>query len=760
MPDFRTKWRALLEAIPHRRTLTVAAVVGLLCLAALGAGFALGSWRTVCHDCPSIAQIYVWEPQQSTKILSHDGQVLAELFRQRRTPIALAALPDYVPQAFIAIEDKRFYQHHGFDLRGIARAAVNMVLQGEIAGGGSTITQQLARHMWVEELGFEQRFRRKLKELKVAIELEKVYTKELILEAYINQVNYGRGHYGIESAAQWFFGKSATEVNPAEAALLAAVINLPEYYSPFKNPEAALQRRNLVLRLMAEQGYLSREDAERWMREPLPEDAHTNDEGAVAPYFVEWVRRMLDDRYGPDLYRKGYRIYTSLDLEMQRRAREAMERGWLRIEGDPRFTHATYAEIKEKEKESEKAQAAAKAANATATPYLQGMLIALEPETGEIRAMVGGRDFDDSKFNRALQALRQPGSVFKPFVYTAAIASRIPASHVIYDAPLMIPQQDGTMWTPSNYSGDFKGPLTLREALRRSVNIVAVKLAMEVGLETVVQYARRMGIRTPIQRVPAIAIGAAATIPIQVAEAYTVFATQGFRTTPRAILRVEDAEGRVLWETQPERERVLDPLTASIMLDLLRDVVDHGTAYNAVRDTVWGPYLPYDVPAAGKTGTTNDYTNVWFVGFTPDLLAAVWLGFDTPETITPGATGGGFAAPIWSDFMSSIYVGENALRTPPEPWSMPAELTTRRIDSETGKLATEWCDPANAYTEYFIPGTEPTEACGMGEEGLFGAPLGGFRQDLLPPPDTMQRDTLRLDTLRLDTLARDTIPRG
>src|SRR5690606_6357814 len=472
--------------------------LALVAVASLFAGLGLGSWTSVCRDCPSIAQIYVWEPKQATRILSHDGRLIAELFQERRTPVSLANLPSHVPQAFIAVEDRNFYRHRGFSIRGIARAiVVRLPVVGGLfnrrAGGGSTITQQLARHMFPEQIGFERSATRKLKELRVALELERVYTKDQILEAYINQVNYGHGWHGIESASQHYFGKPATELNPAEAAMLAAVINRPSRLSPFRNPAAAEQRRNLVLDLMAAQGYLTRAEAEAWKREPVPTEPSGRDEGQLAPYFVEWVRDILDDRYGYDLYSRGFRVITSLDIDMQRAAQAALEAGFKRVESQPGYRHPKYAAVTE---------AGGVGGDERETPYLQGLLIAMDPWTGEVRALIGGRDFEDSKFNRAVQARRQPGSVFKPFVYTAAIASGIPASHVIFDTPVMMPQVGGTTWAPENYDREFRGPMTLRDALKRSINIPAVKLGLEVGIETVAQYAQRMGIETPIPRYP------------------------------------------------------------------------------------------------------------------------------------------------------------------------------------------------------------------------------------------------------------------
>jgi penicillin-binding protein 1A len=694
-------------------------------------GLAIGSWKAVCRDCPSIAQIYVWEPKSATQILDRDGKLIAELFQERRTPVRIETLPAYVPSAFVAIEDKRFYRHHGFDYIRIVGANLRNLASGKITGGGSTITQQLARWMFSAEIGFERVLTRKLKEAKVARELERVYSKDQILEAYINQVNYGDGRHGIESASQYYFGKPAVELNPAEAALLAAVINRPATFSPFRHPDAARSRRNTVLRLMAEQDYLEREEAERWMQEPLPEAPHGGDQDKTAPYFVEWVRDILDDRFGADLYSKGFRVTTTLDLEMQRAAQVAMDSGWARIERLGSLGGPRYAEIR----------AAGGSHGANETQYLQGMFIALDPATGEIRAMIGGRDFEDSKFNRATQALRQPGSTFKPFVYAAAIASGIPASHVIYDSPVMLEMPDSTIYSPKNYDPDFRGPLTLREALKFSINTVAVKLGLEVGLETVAQTAMDYGLQTEVPPYPSTSIGAPSVIPIQIVEAYTVFANTGARVKPRPILKVEDQDGLVLWETFPEREQVADSAAIAIVRDLLRTAIDHGTGYPA---RVLPAGLPYDVAAAGKTGTTNDGTDIWFIGFTPDLLAAVWFGFDRPRKIITNAAGGPYAAPVWGQFMHAVYYGdddgESASTLPelaiPEPWPWPAGITTRLIDKETGKLASTWCGEENAYTEFFIEGTEPTEVCEP-QRGLF---IGPLRRRL--PGDTMA-DSLR-----------------
>jgi penicillin-binding protein 1A len=718
----------------------------ILLLAAAFFGFGAiggfwGSWQNLCNDCPSIAQISTWEPQQTSKLLSHDGRLIAEIGLERRTPVALEALPDFIPEAYVAIEDKRFYSHHGYDLRGIFRSAVRAVWNRSFAGGGgSTITQQLARNMFEDRIGREKRITRKLKELQVAMALERTYSKDQILEAYINQINYDRGWYGIQTASRNYFGKSATELNVAEGAMLAAIPNRPAYYNPFKHPDNALRRRNLVLDLMVDQGYLTEADGEEWKAWPIP-DAPADASDGAAPYFQEWVRQMLDDRFGDQLYSGGLIIYTTLDLDMQDAALVSLEVGWAEIEARPGYEHPLYEEYADRADPFETGE----------TPYLQGMFIALDPETGAVRAMIGGRDFRQSKFNRATQARRQAGSSFKPFVYTSALLSGIPASHVIVDAPVVLPQVNGEEWKPANFTDEFLGPITIREGLRRSINMIAIKLGLEVGMETVAQTAQRMGIRTEIERYPSTAIGAAEVIPIQMAEAYATFSTLGTRVRPHGILKVVSPEGEVLWEPQPERTQVLDSLTTRIMVSMLEDVVTQGTAYTAVR--VRGE-LPYEVPAAGKTGTTNDGTNVWFMGFTPNLMAAVWFGMDRPVNIWERATGGGDAAPVWGRFMRRVYYGGSSraeadsvlrargylppladgptvqeasgtARDPgrgirevrgyllpiPEPWPILEGLVTREVDGKTGLLASQWCPSEDAYVELYLPGTQPTEYC-------------------------------------------------
>lgn len=720
-----TRARAWIGA---HRTLVIALVVAAVAAFSLALGMGVGAWQSVCRDCPSIAQIYVWEPKQSTKIFDRDGKLIAELFEERRTPIEISTLPEHVTEAFVAVEDKRFYRHSGLDYRRIVTANLRNLVSGRITGGGSTITQQLARNMFEEGIGFDRSglsgLTRKLKEARVAQQIEQVYTKDEILQAYINQVNYGHGWRGIETASQHYFGKPAVELNPAEAAMLAAAVNRPGRFSPFVDPQATRNRRNLVLALMREEGFITRDEELRWREEPLPDTRHGTEVGHVAPYFVEWVRTMLDARYGNALYNRGLRVHTSLDLEMQQAAQAAMDSGWARIERMPAFRHPKYDAVVGETNRPESRE----------TAYLQGLFIAMDPATGEVRALVGGRDFADSKFNRATQALRQPGSTFKPFVYYSAVNSGIPASQVVYDAPVMIDMPDGSVYAPRNYDPDFRGPMTMRDALKFSVNTVAVRLGVDVGLETVARTAREFGLRTPVPPYPSMPIGSPDVVPMQLAEAYTVFANGGSRSRARPILRVEDADGRVLWEPQGEVEQVASPQAVAITRDLLQTALNNGTGYPARNPAEGG--LPYSVPAAGKTGTTNDATDVWFAGFTPNLLAVVWFGFDRPKRIMSGAAGGRLAAPVWGRFMRTVYGGENPEVPTPAPWSWPEGIVARSVDLETGRLANEWC-PNNVVTEYFIAGTEPTEGCSPYRGGLFGAPIR------TAPVDTLPRDTVR-----------------
>ena len=435
----------------------------LLCAAfllALLLGGTWGTWQNLCAGdaCPSVAQVRTFEHEQTSKVYAHDGRQITEFGFERRIPVSILTVPEYVKDAVVAIEDKRFYEHGGFDPLGIARAVYGVVtFQSGTLGGGSTITQQLARNMF-DQIGFERRIIhklivRKLKEVQVALELERSYTKDQILERYLNEIYMGGG-YGFQFASQRYFSKNVIELNIAEAALLAAILNRPGRYDPFRYPERAKERRNLVLQVMENQGYLAQNEVRDWVNSPLPEEEPLRNVPTTAPYFEEWVRQILDDRFGAELYSGGYQIYTTLDIDMQHAAEAAMKVGWAAVEADSvNFFHPRYESFDTIR------------AFPGQTPYLQGAFIALEPVTGHVKALIGGRDYAQSKFDRARQAQRQAGSSFKPFVYTAAISSGIPASRVLVDGPVVLPQLTGHDWRPANFGQEFEGPMTLREGL-------------------------------------------------------------------------------------------------------------------------------------------------------------------------------------------------------------------------------------------------------------------------------------------------------
>jgi penicillin-binding protein 1A len=584
---------------------------------------------------------------------------------------------------------------------------------------------QLARNLWPDDIsGREKSLRRKLREAKVALEIERKYPKDKILELYLNQIPLGNGAYGVEAASQRYFGKSVRDLTLPEAATLAAIPKAPSLYNPRRHPNSNIQRRNTVINLLRDDGQVTVAEAERWKAYPLLLSSRSDYSG-VAQYFVEYVRQQLDARFGPDLYRSGLRIYTTLDLDMQQASERALEARLEAIESgaDGKFPHPTYRQFLDSRGENGDDTTAA------TTPYLQGLAVTLEAKTGFIRAMVGGRDFDDSKFNRATQSRRQPGSTFKPIVYAAAVEAGYPLSYVVPDEPLTVelPPPQG-IWTPQNYDNEFEGPMTLRRALMLSRNIVTVKLGMEVGEQAVVAEAAKFGLTTKVPPVPSIHIGSADVIPLEIIAAYTTFANLGTRTVPNAILRVEDRSGKIVWQPQVRSEVVMDSLHAWLMNDVLRDVVRHGTAYSAVAAR------GFSVPAGGKTGTTNDGNDVWFIGFTPDLVTGVWLGFDQPKKIKANAQGGVLAAPAWTALMKEIY----DRRSTPAAWPRPAGLAALDIDRSTGYKATPFCPKDEHYIESFIPGTEPSQFCPVHSPfnvgGTGASPMGGTPPNQPVPP--------------------------
>lgn len=662
------------------------------------------AWTLVCRSgrCPAVEVLDTYQPRQTSKLYAADGSFLAELGLERRTLLKISDIPKPVRDAFITTEDKRFYTHHGIDWTRVLGAAVHNLASRGYGQGFSTITMQLARNLFPETITREKTLIRKLKEARVARDIEAKYPKDRILELYLNQIYLGNGAYGVETAAQQYFGKSARDLNLAEAATLAALPKGPERYNPRRYPERAITRRNTVIELMRRAGAASDSAASLARAYPL-ELAHKGQSnastGEIAPYFVEWVRQQLDAQFGRQLYEQGLKVYTTLDPDIQGAAERSLEQQLRAIEGGKygKFPHQTYEQYL-----ARNASAGSAEANTSGTsPYLQGCFIALDPRTGAVRAMVGGRDFDDSKFNRATQALRQPGSTFKPIVYADAVQNGRPPSYMVDDSPLEVPQPDGTSWTPQNYDLAFQGLMTMRRGLYLSRNLVAIRVGMELGPENVIDEARRFGITTPIHPYPSIYIGSEDVYPIELVAAYTAFANLGPRTTPMAITRVENAKGDVLWEPAPTQTPVLSPQEAWLMVDMMKDVVQHGTAYGSV----WS--AGFHLPAGGKTGTTNDGNDVWYIGYTADLVAGVWMGMDRPVKIMRDAQGGRLAAPAWTSFMTEVYRRKPA----PPDWPQPEGLLAREIDKTTGMLRNGYCPLPIVYTEWYIPGTEPVREC-------------------------------------------------
>ncbi len=663
--------------------------------AAFVVGFAYSSWSLVCRvgACPSVDVLEQYQPRQTSKLYAADGRFIAELGLERRTLLKLDQIPPLLRNAFILTEDKRFYAHRGVDFMRVPGALLADLRRRSFAEGFSTITMQLARNIFPERLSREKSLVRKLKEAKVARAIEAKFSKDRILELYLNQIALGNGSFGVETASQRYFGKSARDLNLAEAATLAGLPKAPERYNPRRFPERAIQRRNTVIEVIREQGAISDADASLAKAYPL-QLARRSEAGDVAPYFVEWVRQQLENQFGQRLYEQGLKVYTTLDADLQSAAERALENQLRRIESGAfgSYAHLTL--------ESYLSRASERSGEALAanSPYLQGAFVAMDPRTGAVRALVGGRDFDDSKFNRATQALRQPGSTFKPIVYADAVQNGRPPSYIVDDSPVSVPQAGGGTWTPQNYDMKFEGPMPMRRGLYQSRNIIAIKVGMELGPQSIVEMARKFGITTPVPPYPSIYIGAADVYPIELIAAYSAFATLGTRASPTAIVRVDNAKGDVLWEPSPVLAPVMTPDEAWIMVSMMKDVVQRGTAAASV-----GSQFSY--PAGGKTGTTNDGADVWFIGYTSDLVAGVWMGLDKPGKIKGNAQGGILAAPAWTAFMREVYRRKPA----PPDWPRPQGVQVRLIDPATGLLAGAGC--VGSVTEYFLQGTEPTASC-------------------------------------------------
>jgi len=627
---------------------------------------------------------------QASLVLARDGSLIGEIGKEMRINASIKSLPKYVPQAFVAVEDHRFYTHDGVDVVGIAGALKDNIF-GE-RRGASTITQQLVGNMHPTIIDrTDKSLGRKLAEQSAAREMEKHYTKDQILEGYLNQIGFGHGWYGVEMAARHYFGKSASKLTLPEAASLAAMPKGPAMYDPLKYPDRVRQRRNIVLSLMEDQGYITAAQAKAAKATALvtfPNAGYS----AYSPWFVDVVR-VQATRAGIPVIQGGYRIYTSLDPILQNAATSALAEETAALESQPEYAHPKYTP----------GSTPGSSSNRT-TGYLQGMVVALDPTSGDVRALVGGRDYNDSQFDRAVDGMRQPGSSFKPIVYALAIADSITPNTIFQDTAIAINLPNGTVYSPLNSDGDYLGPLTLREALAKSRNVVSVELGQRLGMDSISKLARRMGLTSKIAPYPSSAIGASVVQPLDLVAAYTTFANLGTPVEPRFIYRVEDRNRKIVLSREVKAlAPALDPRVTYVVRDMMRDVVERGTASSIRR------YLPASIPVAGKTGTTNDNSDVWFIGLTPDLVAGVWLGFDKPTSITAGAAGGSLAAPVWGKMVARYYAAKPEILTSraAEQWTPPLGVIFGDVDRATGQLATDQTPAERRYTEYFVEGTEP-----------------------------------------------------
>ncbi len=639
-------------------------IVFLMLFAALiggGAGYIVFSlW-----DLPQINLLEQYKPSITSRVYSDNNKLLAEFYLENRTPVVFSDVPDMLIKALIATEDTRFYSHHGLDLRGIARAMYRNIRARKVIEGGSTLTQQLAKVLFLNP---ERSYSRKLKEMTLALRIEQRYTKQEILSLYLNQIYFGSGAYGVEAAARIYFGKNAKDLNIAECALLAGLPRTPKYYSPFKSPQSALGRRAYVLNRMVASGVISTAQAEEAKKVPLPLHAAVK-AGGSAPYFVEYVRQKVEERFGSSLlYSGGLNIYTSINDGFQNYAEQAVASGILTIESRHRPRGRS---------------------------PLQAALLAVEPASGRILAMVGGRDFGQSQFNRAWQALRQPGSAFKPVIYAAALDRGFGSSDILDDSPLTIKLDRNKNWSPANFSRTYQGRVTLRKALIQSLNVPTIRLLEKVGIDETMQYARKLGIKSTLNPYLSLALGSSDVTLAELTAAYCVFADHGIRMGPISILTITDSTGRVLYSNDALPAQVIRPEIAYLTTDLLKGVIEQGTGWKA---------RELGRPAAGKTGTTNDYRDAWFIGYTPSLVAGVWVGYDDQRSIGYRETGARAALPIWLEFMKKAHADRS-----PEDFIAPEGILFKQIDPRTGLLSTETCK--QSVQGAFLPGTEPRQYC-------------------------------------------------
>jgi len=771
--------------------------MGAVAVALAGAAIVLAIIQALSTDLPSLEQLETYRPRLITKVLGADSTVIKEFYTQRRVQVPLDSISPFLLQGLLDTEDIRFYTHWGIDPVGILRAfAVNVLAFDSDREGASTITQQLARDLYLHK---RKTYKRKIREAITAIQIERTYAKDEIIQMYFTQVYFGHGSYGIQSAAQFYFGVNAKDLTLSQSAVLIGLLKSPNNYSPKRNMRVATIQRNIVLKRMLTGGHIDQATYQKTINEPIVLAEGKKDEVSVGPYFTEWVRKKLEklqSEYGFDYYKDGLIVHTTLDPILQNAADVAVDShvtffqrdfnkrftrngllDWLennykdslKVKGvyvnddslqqmvmletaDDTLYSLAFNELRDrlvpdtvyaipthfdsltndfvyrdsvvydtisKEKILEGLEYSPRGLAKTVmqdTSLVDSILkehftaqvasVALNPENGDVWAMVGGRDFDTYKWNNAVQATRQPGSVFKPFVYTTAIDNGIYANYQMLNMVQPLLMDDGTWWRPENYNVQNRGEyVCLRDALRQSLNNVTVRMVAGedaiVPIREIIRYARRMGITTRLQAVPAMALGSNDVIPIDIVSAYSVFPSGGVHSKPRGISKITDRYGQEIVQFPVKREVVLSEETAAIMTNLLAGVINAGTGGSA--RWKWG----FRAPAAGKTGTTNNYSNAWFVGFTPHIVAGVWIGFDDPsKSLGTHQSGARAALPVWAIFMNEAYKNKNWAW---DDFELPVGVVKVNVCKDTGLRAGPYCP--HVYEELFRRGDEPIDAC-------------------------------------------------
>jgi len=694
------------------RELVLKAVYLIGVLSAAGILLSAVLMRKILSDIPSVDKLDEYTPSLTTYVYDINNQVIAEFSVEKRAILPLSKIPVDMQNAVIAMEDQNFFRHWGISPRGIMRALMRDILHRRSAQGGSTLTQQLSKLIFLKP---EKTITRKIKEMVLALQIERNFSKQEILALYLNQIYFGNGVYGVQSASKLYFGKDVSEMTLGECALLTGLIPSPERFSPFNNMEKAKQRRRLVLQRMKDENFITAKEAETAEAEPIPAEKSTLFSSHAA-YFVEYVRQQLEPKYGvAQLWKGGMKIYTTLDLTMQIPAEEIMEKNLAKYDQDA-WKNLAAQPKPEEDKEGEDAVD-------KSSVTLQGAFVILDTRTGAIKTLIGGRNYRDSKFNRVTQAARQAGSTFKPMVWMAGLMNGYTPASMVEDSPMayyydgkdwrllegatdqyaidlaiqpFVGNKDFKIWVPNDFDGKTQGRITMRRGLELSRNLASIYLVTRVGPTLVADVAHRAGIKRNLDAVPSIGLGTSLVSPLEMTSSFSTFANGGIHATPFGILKVTDNQGRVLEESVPEETESFSPQLSYVLVNMMKGVVQRGTATFASR---------LKRPLAGKTGTSQDSKDMWFIGMTPDLTAGAWMGYDDFMSLPmKDWTGGGTVVPWWTEIMETVLKDQ-----PVRDFPVPDGIVFVTVDQETGKLALPTCK--KKVLEAFLKGTEPKEFC-------------------------------------------------